>query len=124
MGQQLRLNGTGDFSLEIVGESHYQAALERLCGGRTENGHQLAVEAILYHEDNNQYDDNAVRVEIKGVIVGYLDREAARSFRARLADAGYAGFTLACPAMIVGGWDKGEGDQGYFGVKLDVPTEV
>jgi hypothetical protein len=27
---------------------------------------------------------------------------------------------ISCKAKIVGGWDRGEGDRGYFGVKLSL----
>lgn len=33
-------NGPGAFEVNVVGESHYQAALESICGGRNESGHR------------------------------------------------------------------------------------
>lgn len=36
---------------------------------------------------------------------------------------GCPGADVKCSAMIVGGWDRGKGDTGYFGVKLDLPVE-
>jgi len=66
------LDGGGRFNLEIVGESHYQDALERVCGGRTGQSQDLIVSAVLVLDDNNRYDPNAVRVEIRGLTVGYL----------------------------------------------------
>jgi len=107
--------------IDIVGESHYQCALSAICGGKTEDGHERIVQARLFHDDANPHDNMAIRVEIDGRIVGYLDRAGARVFRQRLAEAGYPGIVATCSAMIVGGWDRGDGDSGHFGVKLDLP---
>jgi hypothetical protein len=116
------LTGPGTYSLDIVGESKYQSALEEICGGRTEEGHKKIVQATLIHEDDNPYDNKAIRVDIGGMSVGYLSRENARQYRKRLNEAGHPGITTTCSAMIVGGWDCGGDDKGHFGVKLDIPT--
>ena len=115
-------NGPGTYNVDVVGESHYQKALERICGGRTENSQRLVVEAFLVLEDDNPHDSKAVRIFIQGKTVGYLDRETARSFRKQIAGIRMTGVAAKCSAIIVGGWDRGRGDRGYFGVKLDLPT--
>ena len=120
MQPSLRLPGLGVFSLETVGESHYQAALERIVGERTPEGVDKAVDASLVHEDANPYDSQAVRVDIAGVTVGYLSRAHAREYRRQMANAGHAGVTAICAARIRGGWDRGEDDRGSYGVRLDV----
>src|SRR4051812_31164097 len=58
--------------LPIVGESNYQDALSRLCGGYTRDGHQLHTRASLVPEPSNPYDKNAIRVDIDAQTVGYL----------------------------------------------------
>lgn len=116
------LAGPKTFSIDVVGESHYQAALESICGGRTDQGYEKIVEAVLVHEDDNPYDNKAIRVDIQGKTVGHLSRENARQFRNRLEKAGYKGITATCSAIVVGGWDRGNGDTGHFGVRLDLPT--
>ncbi len=116
------MNGPGTYSVDVVGESHYQEALESICGGRTENSQRLEVEAFLVPEDDNPHDTNAVRIYIRDQTVGYLDRETARSFREKIAEIGLTGVAVKCSAIIVGGWDRGGGDRGHFGVKLDLPT--
>ncbi len=115
-------NGPGTYSVDVVGESHYQQALEGICGGRTENSQRLVVEAFLVFEDDNPHDSKAVRIFIQGKTVGYLDRETARSFRKQIGAIRMTGVAAKCSAIIVGGWDRGGGDRGYFGVKLDLPT--
>lgn len=114
--------GPGTFSIDIVGESHYQSWLESICGGHTYDSQEKFVEAVLVHEDNNPYDEKAIRIDISGKTVGYLSRKMARQYRKRLEEAGYDGITATCSAKIVGGWDRGGGDKGHFGVKLDLPT--
>jgi HIRAN domain-containing protein len=116
------LPGPGTFSTDIVGESHYQSALESICGGCTDQGHEKIVEAVLVHEDDNPYDNKAIRVDIQGNTVGYLSRENARQYRKRLENAGHKEMTATCSAMVVGGWDRGNGDKGHFGVRLDLPN--
>jgi len=116
------LPGPGTFQIEVVGESHYQRALERICGGRSEDGANKIVEATLILEDDNPYDDKAVRVDIDGQTVGYLPRSAARLYRRKLRKAGHARLTGKCSAVVRGGWDRGGSDRGHFGVWLDLPT--
>jgi hypothetical protein len=114
------LSGKGDFSFEIVGESHYQDNLERICGVRTIEGEDKIVQATLVHDDDNQYDNKAIRVDIDGNTVGYLSRGDARAYREMLEKRGLQGITTICSAKIVGGWDRGRRDKGHYGVKLDL----
>jgi len=118
------IEGPGRFELEIVGESHYQAALNKLAGGKTEEGHRIERKAVLFLDDENPHDDKAVAVLIKGELVGYLDRETARSYRQQMAVAGHRDSTPVAEvaALIVGGWSR-QGDEGHYGVKLDIPIE-
>lgn len=109
------------FEIDIVGESHYQEALEMICGGYTEEGHKLQIVAELIYEDENEYDNKAIRIDIKGDTVGYLSREDARLYRKRMKELGYEGNTVGCQAIIIGGWDRGGNDKGSFGVKLYFP---
>lgn len=119
----VRLTGNGDYELDAVGESNYQKALLKIIGGKTEEGHHMEVEAILIQDDCNPYDNKAIAVSIEGEIVGYLSREHARQFRKLMAEAGGARSPAVCDALIVGGWNRGGGDEGHFGVRLDLPME-
>lgn len=110
----------GPFYLSVVGESHYQPALEAICGPKTDDGHNVTAEAILILQDDNPYDKNAVQVTIQGQLVGYMSRFDAEQFRKKLQALGNADKQFKCVALIRGGWDRGEGDSGMFGVKLDL----
>ena len=116
------LPGPGTVEFDIVGESHYQDALEPICGGRTEEGAEHLTEAVLVLEDTNPYDKMAVRVDINGETVGYLSRSNARAYRAQLRKLGHPDITCKCKAMVVGGWERSGGERGSFGVKLDLPV--
>lgn len=110
----------GGFDVEVVGESNYQDALAAACGGRQKDGVNYDCTAVLRPEPSNPYDANAIRVEINGRLVGYLNRHAAKAYKPvadRLAADGKVG---TCQALIVGGWDRGRGDTGHFGVRLDL----
>ena len=115
----VKLKGDGSFDVEVVGESHYQTALESICGPRTRDSTSKHVEAVLVLDDSNKYDPKAVRVEINGKIVGHLSREDAQTYRDKLDAMKRPGARATCAAHIVGGWDRGSGDRGSYGVYLD-----
>jgi hypothetical protein len=78
----------GDFDIDIVGESHYQLALERIAGGKHRDSAQFECTATLVLEDSNPHDGNAVRIDIAGQTVGYFPRNDAKAYRRVLAKAG------------------------------------
>ena len=80
-------NGGGIFAIDVVGESRYQRELSKLCGGKTEDGHEHQCTAHLILEDDNPHDEQAVRIDISGYTVGYLNRKNARAFRKELTAA-------------------------------------
>lgn len=116
------IKGPGAFTVDVVGESHYQENLEKICGGRTRESQDLKVRATLIPESDNPYDKNAVRVDIQGKTVGHLSREAAGEYRRDLRAAGFQNAPATCWANVRGGWKRGQ-DEGHFGVKLDLPIE-
>jgi hypothetical protein len=119
------LSGDDTFSIEVTGESHYQAALERAAGGRTEDGVEERVQAQLVFEPSNPYDSNAVAVFVGPEKVGYLSREFNADFRRSIERHQLdLALPLVCKAVIVGGWSRDGGeDQGSFGIRLDIASE-
>ncbi len=114
------VEASGDYTCEVVGESHYQNALERIVGERTEEGADHECIALIVPEPTNRHDPNAMRVDIEGMTVGYLSRRDAKTLRALLREQSVDG-PISTGAIIVGGWDRGGDDVGSFGVRLDVP---
>ncbi len=114
--------------VDVVGESHYQGSLERLAGGRTIDGPKIRDHtAILLLEPSNPYDVNAVRVLLvapngDGATIGYLSRENAVAYRPVIDRLAADGKVAACRASVSGGWDRGGGDRGSFGVRLSIGT--
>lgn len=75
--------------------------------------------ALLIPEPANRYDPHAVAVWIDGKIVGYLSRDNAEVLQPAIMRLHQRhGRPVACRARIVGGWDRGAGDRGHFGVRL------
>ncbi len=115
-------------TVNVVGEGSYQGSLERLAGGRTTDGpRDRDHTAILLPEPTNPYDPNAVRVAVltasgDGATIGYLSREDAVDYRPVIDRLAAEGKVAACRASIGGGWDRGSGVRGNFGVRLSMGT--
>lgn len=110
----------GGQEVRIVGEASYQEALNALCGGKRENGSNRPCEATLVREPTNPYDSNAIAIYIEGRHVGYLDRVMAPTYGPLMTRLAEEGACARCNAHINGGWDRGGGDTGNFGVILDL----
>jgi HIRAN domain len=110
----------GGRPVEVVGESYYQDALDAICGGKCEEGHQLLCQAELRPEPDNEYDEHAVAVHVDGRKVGHLSRADARKRQAELLALRSRGKRPMCAAMITGGWWRGPADEGHYGVRLDL----
>jgi len=96
----------GHESVNVAGESHYQEALRAIAGpGEV----RMDTEAHLIPEPENDYDPNAVRVEIDGHKVGYLPRDLAPAWGPRLAELADRRRVGGCEAAIVGGADTALG---------------
>jgi hypothetical protein len=116
-----QLAGPGLFTVDVVGEAHYQDQIESVVGKPTEDGSDKVVQAALVLEDSNVHDPMAVRVDIEGVTCGYLSRANARAYRRAIEKLGHGPLIGQCQAVVVGGWKRGD-DRGKFGVKLDLPV--
>jgi hypothetical protein len=116
------LDGFGDCEIDVVGESNYQKNLERIVGERNPKGVRLKTKAVVWFEDDNDYDKKAVCVDIDGKTIGYLSREDARSFRKYIKTAGIGGDEWLVDALIRGGGNRA-GEWLSYGVKLDLPIQ-
>lgn len=115
------IGSTGKYKVDVVGESFYRKNFVTLCGEKTITGVKVKVIAQLTLEDHNPYDKRAVSVWIQGLQVGHLSRDCARALRRRVRYGSLSEHeTFDCAALICGGWDRGDGDVGEFGVRLDL----
>ena len=118
----MNLNGDELYAVDVFGESKYQNELDMICGGKTPNGHSKVVKATLTVEANDYSDDKILRVAIEGKTIGIVKGNDSLQHCKMLEKIGKPNLTTTCSALIVGGWDDGEGDTGFYGVKLDLPT--
>ena len=117
------LVGSTRYELEILVEEGHQTALEAIGGPRARRGVHRFETARLILEDKNARDKNAVRVEIRGKSVGYLQPRQALLFRQQLFEKGMPGADGQCQALISGGWVSSDGRKGPYEVWLDLPSE-
>jgi HIRAN domain len=110
----------GGKAVQVVGESYYQDALDAICGGKCEEGHQLMCRAELRPEPDNDYDKRAVGVYVDGRKVGHLSRADAKMRQSKLLALHSQGKRPMCGALISGGWFRGRGDEGHYGIRLDL----
>ncbi|AXQ21833.1 hypothetical protein BEN71_07045 [Acinetobacter wuhouensis] len=100
------------YAYNIVGEQSYQNNLKKIAGPKEEESKFFECYAKVSSEPFNQYDKNAVKVEINGLIVGYLSKGEAVKLAGKVINK-------TVPAVIDGGW-KDEESAGSYGVKLAI----
>ena len=100
------------YNYNIVGEQSYQNNLKKIAGPKEEESKFFECYAKVSSEPFNQYDKNAVKVEINGLLVGYLSRGEAAKLAGKVVNKNVA-------AVIDGGW-KDEESTGSYGVKLAI----
>jgi hypothetical protein len=113
-----KIRGTKDKGFNIVGESHFQAALRQIRNSRCLDMDN-DFEAFIVTEPANLHDANACAVFIDGLKVGYLPREAAASFVDQIAKEGIFGVScFQLRAKLVGGY----GAKLKIGVMVNLPS--
>lgn len=113
----ITLHGVGE--VEVVGESAHQDELLDLAGGhRRYGGVDIEAVAELVLEPHNPYDAAAVLVRIEGRSVGHVARRDVVRLRPIIDESLDLHGMATCRAVIRGGWDRGRGDVGRFGVVL------
>ena len=108
----------GDQQVDVVEESHYQEVLERLAGGRSHSGAMKPVIALLTREPDHPHDKNAVRVDVDGETVGYIEKWDAKAIQPLMQKLEQAGRPAWVRGTIVGGWEDDGGDD-TFRIRLD-----
>lgn len=116
----IKLAASRGFNQEVVGEGRRQEAFIELFGQKKASGINLERDAQLVFDDGNPVDPNAVGVLLDGLHVGYIPSDDAAAFRQQILAINPDELPIICSAKIVGGWDRGNGDEGHFGVKLSI----
>lgn len=94
--------------VNVVGESHYQPALQRITGRREWVETVYECVAVLVPEPTNPHDPHAVRIEVQGELVGYLSREDATRYVPYLRRLAEQRQLACCQAVIAG---RGQGSE-------------
>ena len=88
-GEKTRSFKTRDFSLGIVGESHYQKTLTNAKRNSKDYGGISYINAVLSLEPENQYDQNAIVVATEqSETIGYLSRDDAKRYQGGIQSMG------------------------------------
>ena len=91
-----------------------------ICGGYSKEGSREKIIVELYFEDENEYDQNAIRVDSAGRTIGYLSRNNAKKYRAKMKKRDGDDVTISCNAIVIGGKKNGFLSNTKFGVWLDL----
>lgn len=102
------------YLVDIVGEQSYQANLRKIAGPKQERSKYVEVMARVVSEPFNAYDKNAIKIEIRGLTVGYLSRDDAKLLAGKVINK-------TVPALINGGW-LDDDSEGSYGVKLGIES--
>jgi len=110
----------GGRRVHIVGESRHQRELEEIAGPKTEEGVRLKVTALIVPEPDNPSDPRALAVYVEHKHAGYFSREDAIAYHALSQQLEAKSAAARCRGEIRGGWRRPRGDEGAFGVVLDL----
>lgn len=114
---------SGLYPVSAVGVSFYREAVAELTGnGRGTDAFSLCC-ARLVPYDSNEFDPNAVRIEIDGKTIGHLNRDLAIAFRCRLIDLFADSIVTTCDAAISNGLVTDERTYSYT-VELDIDLSL
>ena len=111
----------GYYSVPIVGESHYMAALKRAKRVALDEDDKSVITMVIQREPDNQFDKNAIKVcALIGEAleaVGYFGRDTAEEYRDSVGLWEASGYYVSCKGALFGG-TKGKPN---IGVWLDLP---
>ncbi len=114
--------GTDQYPIAVAGEASYQAALISICGPYASESQRQQHTATLIREPANPHDSNAIRVEIRGQLVGYVPRDQAAKWAPRMDQLPPDARSAPVNALVRGGWRTSATDTGLYGVRIDRPN--
>ena len=113
MGDNTSMSGKAvAYNFDIVGEQAYQKNLSKIAGKKEEKSKFMRCHAKVSSDPFNKYDKNAIKVEINGLLVGYISKNQAAQLAGRVINK-------TVPAVINGGW-KDSDSTGSYGVRLAI----
>nr|CRY97644.1 hypothetical protein [uncultured prokaryote] len=106
--------------IHLVGESHYQRAIRKVTGRVGNESLNFDCIGTLVPEPDNEYDENAIGVQIEGEKVGYLSRGDATAYQKVTQKAERQGKFVAGEARI-GAFDSEDAETTNAGVVIWLP---
>ena len=117
------VNMSGDTDeVEIKGESFYQDALIALFGPYTAKGSRSECTAALVREPTNRHDKNALRCEISGHLVGYVNKDDAQTITEYMKKRKIDSLTVN--ASVNGGYLRTGKKPGMYGVTVELDAAI
>lgn len=115
--------GTEDFSMPIVGESHYLDALRRAKTSVKDYAGTGYIYVHLKREPENPYDSDAIKVmNDQDETLGYLSRTNAQKYQQAFELWECQRYAIRCKAKLVGG-ERGRPNIGAW-LDLAPPKEI
>ncbi len=107
--------------LAVVGTWHHRDAIDSALGRHPE-GHHEVVDALLIAEPDNEFDRNAVAVQIGGEICGYLPRFDAVRYRPVMDRCRSDGLVPLVRAVVMSGRLRPDGSWADVGILLHIAS--
>ncbi|MEO8024037.1 HIRAN domain-containing protein [Polaromonas sp.] len=114
---------TGTFQVAVAGTSHYRAAIESIALNQSGTAALAICLVYLEFDNQNQHDPNAVRVMVRGQMVGHLPAVYAKTYRSYLSELPPHIKHVSAAAAITGGLRTS--DRAYeYSIELDIPDSL
>jgi hypothetical protein len=114
---------TGTFQVAVAGTSHYRTAIESIASNKQGRSALAICLAYLEFDNQNQYDQSAVRIIVCGQLVGHLPASYAKTYRSYLSELPPHIKHVSAAAAITGGMRTN--DRAYeYTIELDIPESL
>jgi hypothetical protein len=112
------LNDAG--KVYVVSGDEFQPALDRIAGGKRDEGHDAEVVAVLLAapDAGNPLDRNRIQVQINGTKVGYLSQADAKLYKPVMTNLLKDQLAGVCIANLRGGYRLSTGAEERYQVVL------
>ncbi|TXI17956.1 MAG: hypothetical protein E6Q62_07855 [Nitrosomonas sp.] len=115
---------SGQFTFKVATKS-FQGAIQQLlqkntaCSDVNSVPREHIFQACLIPDNDNPYNNNAIRIDIDNRTVGFLNLDEALKFRARLETKGLSNQITLCRAIVIEGAEENDKTPSY-NVWLDI----
>jgi hypothetical protein len=122
IGSGLLIPDDGRYFQQVAGESYHVIEIKKLAKRYGGDGEHF-VTASLTPEPTNKFDQNAIKVEIDGLLCGYIPKEETENLRPLVNLAQKQNRTLLAPAKLWSGKSVYD-DEWIASVSLSIPWQI